>query len=261
MLRNDWEFSGVVIGDQAATGGAQVLHFTSPNNLVSTKQAIEAGLDVIFQSSVQQYAQFWPAFERGMIDPRAIDRAVSRVLKLKFELGLFEHPYVDPDDRGAQRRIAGTSRYRARCGARVDHASQERRRHAADQENRSQRRRDRRRMQIEARLGGYSGDGNDKISILQGIRRKLGSGASVRYAAGPGRFAIEYVPVPAANLVTVAGGKRMPGLAGRVLRQQHAHRRAAREAPGFARSISDGRSTPLLAAFRSTGIPCAGRES
>ena len=97
VLRDDWKFRGVVIGDQAATGGAQVLHFTSPDNLVSTKQAIEAGLDVIFQSSVQQYRQFWPAFERGMIAPRAIDRAVSRVLRLKFELGLFEHPYVDAD--------------------------------------------------------------------------------------------------------------------------------------------------------------------
>ena len=69
VLRDEWGFGGIVVGDQAGTGGAQVLHFTSPNNLVSTKQAIEAGLDVIFQSSVQQYSQFWPAFERGMIDP------------------------------------------------------------------------------------------------------------------------------------------------------------------------------------------------
>jgi beta-glucosidase len=65
----------------------------------------------------------------------------------------------------------------------------------------------------EARLGGYSGDGNDKISILQGIRRKLGPTADVTYAPGPGRFAIEYVPVPAANLVTVTDGKRTPGVA------------------------------------------------
>ena len=209
VLRNDWKFSGVVIGDQAATGGAQVLHFTSPNNLVSTKQAIEAGLDVIFQSAVQQYTQFLPAFERGMIDQRAIDRAVSRVLTLKFELGLFEHPYVDAD---AAARSGGSPEHRALAleSARAsitllknDNGTLPLQKNIAS-------------IAVigtdadEARLGGYSGEGNDKISILQGIRRKLGADAGVRYAPGPGRFAIEYVPVPAANLVTVATASACP---------------------------------------------------
>ena len=213
VLRNDWKFDGVVIGDQAATGGAQVLHFTSPNNLVSTKQAIEAGLDVIFQSSVQQYTQFWPAFERGMIDPRAIDRAVSRVLKLKFQLGLFEHPYVDPE---AAARAGGSAEHRALALASARAAITLLKNDARALPLKK----NLRRIAVigvdadEARLGGYSGDGNDKISILQGIRRKLGAGADVRYAAGPGRFAIDHLPVPAANLVTVvADGTRTSGLA------------------------------------------------
>ncbi len=212
VLRTDWKFSGVVIGDQAATGGAQVLHFTSPNNLVSTKQAIEAGLDVIFQSSVQQYTQFWPAFERGMIDPRAIDRAVSRVLKLKFELGLFEHPYVDAEEAA---RSGGSRENRALAldAARASITL------LKNDNNALPLNKNVKSIAVigvdadEARLGGYSADGNDKISVVQGIRRKLGSGADVRYAPGPGRFAIEYVPVPAVNLVTVADGKRVPGLA------------------------------------------------
>jgi beta-glucosidase len=212
VLRDDWGFGGIVIGDQAATGGAQVLHFTSPNNLVSTKQAIEAGLDVIFQSSVQQYTQFWPAFERGMIDQRAIDRAVSRVLKLKFELGLFEHPYVDADE-AARSGGAGESRALALQAARAsitllknDGRILPLKKNIAS-------------LAVigadadEARLGGYSGAGNDKISIVRGIRAKLGAGATVRYAPGPGRVAVEYVPVPAASFVTDAGGKRTPGLA------------------------------------------------
>jgi beta-glucosidase len=212
VLRRDWKFSGVVIGDQAATGGAHVLHFTSPNNLISTKQAIEAGLDVIFQSSVQQYSQFWPAFERGMIDPNAVDRAVRRVLKLKFELGLFEHPYADAAEAA---RAGGSKENRALAlesaraaitllknddstlpfGKNVKSVAVI----GVDAE--------------EARLGGYSAEGNDKISIVQGIRRKLGAGVEVRYAAGPGRFAIDHVPVPAANLVAIVDGERVPGLA------------------------------------------------
>ena len=212
VLRDDWSFRGIAIGDQAGTGGAQVLHFTSPNNLVSTKQAIEAGLDVIFQSSVQQYTQFWPAFERGMIDPRAIDRAVSRVLRLKFELGLFEHPYVDADEAarsGGSRENRALALESARASITLlknDAGTLPLKKSltslaliGTDAD--------------EARLGGYSGEGNGKISIVQGIRRKLGAGADVRYAPGPGRFAVEYVPVPAANLVTLTDGKRTPGLA------------------------------------------------
>src|ERR1019366_1681306 len=211
VLRDDWKFRGVVIGDQAATGGAQVLHFTSPNNLVSTKQAIEAGLDVIFQSSVEQYRQFWPAFERGMIDQHAIDRAVSRVLRLKFELGLFEHPYVDAeaaarDGRSPAHRALALESARASITLlKNDGGTLPLKKSVAslavigtDAE--------------EARLGGYSGAGNDRVSIVEGIRSKLGGGAQVRYGPGPGRFAVEYVPVPAANLVTVSGDKRTPGL-------------------------------------------------
>jgi beta-glucosidase len=212
VLRKDWKFDGVVIGDQAATGGAQVLHFTSPNNLVSTKQAIEAGLDVIFQSSVQQYTQFWPAFERGMIDQRAIDRAVSRVLKLKFELDLFEHPYVEA---AVAARSAGSPKARAVALE----AARESITLLKNEANALPLMKSVRTVAVvgvdadEARLGGYGGDGNNKISILKGIRRKLGDGAKIQYAPGPGRLAVEYVPVPSGNLVAVGDGKRIPGLA------------------------------------------------
>ncbi|HEV8410257.1 MAG TPA: glycoside hydrolase family 3 C-terminal domain-containing protein, partial [Gemmatimonadaceae bacterium] len=159
-----------------------------------------------------QYTQFWPAFERGMIDQHAIDRAVSRVLKLKFELGLFEHPYVDADlaarnGGSADHRAIALNAARASITLLKNDAGTLPLKKAA------------RTVAVigvdadEARLGGYSGDGNDKISILQGIRRKLGASATVAYAPGPGRFAIEYVPVPTLNLVTIADGKRIPGLA------------------------------------------------
>ncbi len=212
VLRDDWKFGGVVIGDQAATGGAQVLHFTSPNNLISTQQAIEAGLDVIFQSSVQQFAQFWPAFERGMIDAKAIDRAVSRVLKLKFELGLFEHPYVDSEEAARE----GGSRSHNALALESARASIVLLKNeggtlplkqsigklaviGADAD--------------EARLGGYSSLGNNKISIMESLRRRLEPRTQVRFAPGPGRFAVEYSPIPAANLVTDVAGNRTPGLA------------------------------------------------
>ena len=96
-LRNEWGFKGFVISDQSAVGGATVLHFTEANTASATKHAIESGLDVIFQSSWPQHRAYLDAFRRGMVADSAIDAAVTRVLRAKFALGLFEDPYADPD--------------------------------------------------------------------------------------------------------------------------------------------------------------------
>jgi len=94
-LKNEWGFRGFVISDAGATGGANVLHFTAQDYADATKQSIEAGLDVIFQTSYDHYTLFYEAFQKNLIDPKAIDSAVARVLRVKFELGLFENPYVE----------------------------------------------------------------------------------------------------------------------------------------------------------------------
>src|SRR5215510_9020325 len=96
-LKRDWGFTGFVISDAAATGGATVLHNTEASTATATKDALEAGLDVIFQSSWPQHRPYLDAFTRGMIAGPVIDSAVARVLRVKFDLGLFERPYVDPD--------------------------------------------------------------------------------------------------------------------------------------------------------------------
>ena len=97
-LKNEWNFKGFVISDAGATGGANVLHFTSKNYAESTKQAIKGGLDVIFQTSYNHYPLFYEAFEKEMINKTDIDNAVKRVLYAKFKLGLFENPYVTIED-------------------------------------------------------------------------------------------------------------------------------------------------------------------
>ena len=56
MLKRDWDFTGFVISDAAATGGATVLHTTEANTASATKHALESGLDVIFQSSYHSTA-------------------------------------------------------------------------------------------------------------------------------------------------------------------------------------------------------------
>lgn len=94
VLKDQWQFDGFVISDAGAVGGANVLHNTSPDYPTSGKLSIENGMDVIFQTSIHHDVLFKPLFEQGKVRPSAIDSAVSRVLKVKFELGLFEQPFA-----------------------------------------------------------------------------------------------------------------------------------------------------------------------
>ena len=72
-LKEEWKFKGFVISDANAVGGANVLHFTSPDYPTSGLQAINGGLDVIFQTSYDHYKLFIPPFLDGRIDKKRID--------------------------------------------------------------------------------------------------------------------------------------------------------------------------------------------
>jgi beta-glucosidase len=204
VLKQRWGFPGFVISDAAATGGATVLHMTEPNTATAAKDALDAGLDVIFQSSYEQYRPYWDAFRSGMISAAVIDSAVVRVLRVKFALGLFERPYVNPDSarfwngHASHRALALEAAREAivllRNTRGVLPLSDTLRSLAvigADA--------------VEARLGGYSGPGNRPVSILDALRARLGA-QRVGYAPGPGRLPRDLVPVPAEAL--------RPGLTG-----------------------------------------------
>jgi beta-glucosidase len=96
-VKGDWGFEGFVISDAAATGGATVLHHTEASTATAARDALNAGLDVIFQSSWPQHRPYLDAFQRGLIVDSVVDAAVARVLRTKLELGLFENAYVNPD--------------------------------------------------------------------------------------------------------------------------------------------------------------------
>ena len=198
-LKQEWGFAGFVISDAAATGGATVLHHTEPNTATAAKDALEAGLDVIFQSSFPQHRPYLDALQRGLIADSVIDAAVTRVLRAKFELGLFEHPYADPDS-AANWNGHPEHRSLALEAARASIVL------LKNERNLLPLRRAFRSVAVlgtdaaEARLGGYSGLGIRKVSILQGIREELGSSARVQYSPGPGRLSPEYVVIPPEQL-------------------------------------------------------------
>ncbi|MFT3704018.1 MAG: glycoside hydrolase family 3 C-terminal domain-containing protein [Agriterribacter sp.] len=180
-LKNEWGFKGFVISDAGATGGTVVLHNTAKDYPESAKQAITGGLDVIFQTSYDHYKLFNPHFLDGTIDIRRIDDAVSRVLRAKFELGLFEHPYVEeaiaakplPEHRALAKKAALESIVLLKNDNNILPLSKKLKSIAVIGEDATL-----------ARLGGYSGSGNNKISILDGIKNKFGKTANVLYSKG-----------------------------------------------------------------------------
>lgn len=199
VLKTAWGFSGFVISDAAATGGATVLHHTEASTATATGDAFQAGLDVVFQSSYEQHRPYFDAFRRGLVPDAVRDSAVARVLRAKFELGLFEHPYVDPDSAAywngnpAHQALA---REAARAGIVLLRNVNGALPLAKDIRSIAVIGTD----AVEARLGGYSGPGVHKISILDGIRAAVGAATAVRYAPGPGRLSPEYAVVPAEDL-------------------------------------------------------------
>jgi beta-glucosidase len=95
VLKKQLGFKGFIISDANAVGGANVLHYTAKDYSDAGKKAIENGLDVIFQTAYNHHQLFVPPFLDSSISSTRINDAVSRVLQAKFELGLFEHPYID----------------------------------------------------------------------------------------------------------------------------------------------------------------------
>lgn len=199
-LKKEWGFSGFVISDANAVGGEVVLHYTAKDYAESGEHAINNGLDVIFQTEFNHYKLFIPAFLANKIDSARLNDAVARVLRAKFELGLFENPYVSEDFQDTE--LRKTSKAIALQAAKASFVLLKNDNQVlpispkvktiavfgADAQ--------------EARLGGYSGPGTAKVSILEGIRQRAGKQAKVLYALGADRNAVNYVAIPSQYLHT-----------------------------------------------------------
>lgn len=194
-LKKEWNFKGFVISDASAVGGDIVLHYTATDYADAGKNAINNGLDVIFQTNYDHYKLFIPSFLDGRADSNRVNEAVARVLKAKFELGLFENPYV-PEAAAAQ--LLNNTSHKALA-------------RKAAQESIVLLKNDKQVLPFRsavktiavigeeakaARLGGYSGPGNKKINILDGIQQRAGNTIKVLYAAGAGIKADAYTVVP-----------------------------------------------------------------
>jgi len=97
ILREEWGFDGVVIGD-ANSDIELVAHGYAEDERDATRKAIMAGLDMPLMSG--SYRKYLPDLVRsGLVPEERVDEAVRRVLTLKEKVGLLDNPYrsLDPE--------------------------------------------------------------------------------------------------------------------------------------------------------------------
>ncbi|MBR6989283.1 MAG: glycoside hydrolase family 3 C-terminal domain-containing protein [Bacteroidaceae bacterium] len=96
VLRNQWGFKGAVFSDLQSIEGIASTHHVAEDWGEAGVLALKAGVDFDLEGN-----SYGPNLEKklqeGKITMEDLDRAVRNVLRLKFQMGLFENPYVDPN--------------------------------------------------------------------------------------------------------------------------------------------------------------------
>ncbi len=183
VLRKEWGFDGTIVSDWQAINQLTSRHHTAVDRADAARQALEATVDVELPD-VETYQTLVEQVKQKKLPQTAIDEAVRRLLRDKFELGLFENPLVDPTRADL---ISGAAANRSL-------ALEAARQAIVLLQNRGgllplQTERVRRLAVIgphaaEVMLGGYSGVPRHSVSILEGLRQRLGASAKVEFVEG-----------------------------------------------------------------------------
>jgi beta-glucosidase len=113
VLRKEWGFDGFVVSDWDAVGELRDHSIGADDDTVARK-ALEAGVDMEMKGSLYGTV-IAPQVRAGKIPESVVDEAARRILRVKFALGLFDHPYTaegpkyeaTPERRAAARKVAG----------------------------------------------------------------------------------------------------------------------------------------------------------
>jgi beta-glucosidase len=181
VLRQEWGFTGFVTSDGRAITQLHTTHKLASSLAEAVKLAVNAGVDFELDECFGVLPEL---VRQGQIPEARIDEAAAYLLRAKFTLGLFENPYVDPDE---AERVAN-------CQAHQQLAAELARRALVLLKN------DTALLPLapgkvksiavigpnaaDVHLGGYSSDPGYGISVLEGVRQKVGERIRLRYVEG-----------------------------------------------------------------------------
>ena len=183
VLRQEWHFDGYISSDD---NGLQMLmgtHHVAHDMAEAARMGLAAGVDFDI-SDAPIYPGLVQQVKLGLVPESEVDRAAARILTAKFRLGLFDHPYVDPD-------------YAEKINNSTEHkklAAEAARKTIVLLKN------DKNLLPLDltklksiavigpnaadVHLGGYSRDPGYGVSVLDGIKTKAGDKVKVLYADG-----------------------------------------------------------------------------
>ena len=113
ILRDEWKFDGFVVSDFGAIREL-IAHGVASTGAIAARKALKAGVDMDMMSDLYRTRLADLVKSKTLSEP-VIDEATRRVLRVKFALGLFDHPYADeskpayvatPEKRALARRAA-----------------------------------------------------------------------------------------------------------------------------------------------------------
>ena len=114
ILRDEWGFDGIVASDYTGIQMISTLHKMTTDLGVAAALGLRAGVDAELPSTVTYGEPLLKAIADGHMDEALLDRTVGRVLRMKFRLGIFEQPYVEPPSEAV---LAGFAAEEARVSA------------------------------------------------------------------------------------------------------------------------------------------------
>jgi beta-glucosidase len=95
ILRKEWNFKGYVVSDYGGVYGVCHAHKMADSYPEAQALCLEAGLDIELANG---YHDILSLVKSGRISEQTIDESLRRILTVKFELGLFENPFVVPEE-------------------------------------------------------------------------------------------------------------------------------------------------------------------
>jgi beta-glucosidase len=183
ILRHEWGFDGLVVSDYFGIDELIRVHHVVATQNAAAKLSLESGVDIELPFA-SAYPSLLEQVKEGKVSEALIDRAAGRVLRAKFVAGLFEDAMVDP---AYAEKITNSTEHQ-QLALKAAHESvillknqnnllpldkAKYKRIAVIGPNAG-----------ELHLGGYSNKPGHGVSILQGIKDKLGSGNEVLYSEG-----------------------------------------------------------------------------
>jgi beta-glucosidase len=181
VLRGEWDFGGLIVSDGNGISQLESLHHVAASKSEAARKALNVGID--FELDTCYSGTLLSLVKAGMIPEALIDQAAGRVLKAKFQLGLFDRPYSDPAEAERVTNCAEHRHLAYKAGTKSLVLLKNDGLLPLEMDNIKT-------MAVIGpnaaglHLGGYSADPGYGISILDGIRRKVEDRTQVLYAEG-----------------------------------------------------------------------------